>query len=332
MLLKVGELAKHTGLTVRTLHHYDAIDLLKPSGRSESGYRLYSREDVARLHGIQALRHLGLALGDIAGLLDGEGGATAIIDRQLVALDQEIARSAELRGRLSLMRDGLVKGEEPDMKDWLDTLALMATYGKYFTAAELKFIFENWKPIEGEWIPLMAQVQDAMDRKLAIDCVEVQPLVNRWMTLMLVWMDGDFELMERWGHMFRHEPSAHGRNNAPSGPMIDYMMKAIDVRMALMEKYLEPGDLKRMGKVAPADWRALDADVKQLMADKVPVDSAAARAAVNRWMGLIGQLVRGDPQLHARLMTAWASEPLLAAGSSLSPAVRGYLNESRKSA
>ena len=48
MLLKVGELAKRSGLTVRTLHHYDAIGLLTPSARADNGYRLYNREDVAR--------------------------------------------------------------------------------------------------------------------------------------------------------------------------------------------------------------------------------------------------------------------------------------------
>ena len=41
-LLKVGELARHSGLTIRTLHHYDEIGLLKPSGRSDSGYRMSS--------------------------------------------------------------------------------------------------------------------------------------------------------------------------------------------------------------------------------------------------------------------------------------------------
>jgi DNA-binding transcriptional MerR regulator len=50
MALKIGELARRTGLTVRTLHHYDAIGLLKPSARSDAGYRLYDRNDVARLH------------------------------------------------------------------------------------------------------------------------------------------------------------------------------------------------------------------------------------------------------------------------------------------
>ena len=66
MLLRAGELAKRTGLTVRALHHYDTIGLLCPTGRTDSGYRLYSRDDVARLHGIQTLRRMGLSLADAA--------------------------------------------------------------------------------------------------------------------------------------------------------------------------------------------------------------------------------------------------------------------------
>lgn len=61
MPLKVGELARRCGLTVRTLHHYDQIGLLRPSARSDSGYRLYDRTDIARLHRIQVLRKLGLS-------------------------------------------------------------------------------------------------------------------------------------------------------------------------------------------------------------------------------------------------------------------------------
>jgi len=61
MQLTVGELAKRTGLTVRTLHHYHAIGLLTPSARAENGYRLYGRDEIARLHQIQALSRFGLA-------------------------------------------------------------------------------------------------------------------------------------------------------------------------------------------------------------------------------------------------------------------------------
>lgn len=75
MLLKIGELAKRTGLTVRTLHHYDAVKLLCPSARSDAGYRLYNRQDIERLHRIQALRRLGLSLAEIVERLLGGGDA-----------------------------------------------------------------------------------------------------------------------------------------------------------------------------------------------------------------------------------------------------------------
>ncbi len=68
---KVGELGRRTGLTVRTLHHYDRIGLLSPSGRSAAGYRLYDDADVARLHQIVVLRQLGLSLEQVRESLAG---------------------------------------------------------------------------------------------------------------------------------------------------------------------------------------------------------------------------------------------------------------------
>ena len=54
MALKIGELARRTGLTVRALHHYNAIGLLVPSARSDNGYRLYDGESLARLELLRA--------------------------------------------------------------------------------------------------------------------------------------------------------------------------------------------------------------------------------------------------------------------------------------
>src|SRR3954464_10191736 len=60
--LKVGELARRTGLTTRTLHHYDEIGLLKPSLHTEAGHRLYAAADVARLQQVLSLRQFGFSL------------------------------------------------------------------------------------------------------------------------------------------------------------------------------------------------------------------------------------------------------------------------------
>ncbi|MDQ3053793.1 MAG: MerR family DNA-binding transcriptional regulator, partial [Actinomycetota bacterium] len=57
---KIGQLARSSGLTVRTLHHYDHIGLVRPSARTPSGHRLYNDADIRRLYEVIALRDLGL--------------------------------------------------------------------------------------------------------------------------------------------------------------------------------------------------------------------------------------------------------------------------------
>ena len=57
-VLRVGQLAKRTGLTVRTLHHYDELGIVSPQRRSAAGYRLYGEDDVARLLQVVLLRRL----------------------------------------------------------------------------------------------------------------------------------------------------------------------------------------------------------------------------------------------------------------------------------
>ncbi|WP_456578944.1 MerR family transcriptional regulator [Blastococcus sp. SYSU D00868] len=66
----MGEVAALTGVTVRTLHHYDRIGLLSPSGRSAAGYRRYSADDLDRLHQVLVYRALGFSLEEVAALLD----------------------------------------------------------------------------------------------------------------------------------------------------------------------------------------------------------------------------------------------------------------------
>ncbi|MGY1771810.1 MerR family transcriptional regulator [Blastococcus sp. SYSU D00813] len=68
--MNVGEVAALTGVTVRTLHHYDRIGLLSPSGRSAAGYRRYSAADLDRLHQVLVYRELGFGLEEVATLLD----------------------------------------------------------------------------------------------------------------------------------------------------------------------------------------------------------------------------------------------------------------------
>ena len=106
MSLSVGEVAKRTGVSVRSLHHYDAIGLLTPSGRTPAGYRQYDYDDLVRLQQILVYRALGLGLDDIADLLADDGTGDPVhhlreqrqrltdaidrLERQLAAVDKTL--------------------------------------------------------------------------------------------------------------------------------------------------------------------------------------------------------------------------------------------------
>src|SRR5688572_14962357 len=89
----VGELAKLTAVSVRTLHHYDEIGLLSPSDRTSAGYRLYSADDAERLHRILVYRELGFDLKRIAEILDDPAAdAVAHLRRQREVLQEQVER------------------------------------------------------------------------------------------------------------------------------------------------------------------------------------------------------------------------------------------------
>jgi DNA-binding transcriptional MerR regulator len=118
---KVGEVAEATGLTVRTLHHYDEIGLLAASGRTPSGHRLYSPADIERLYRICLLRRLGLPLGDIASVLDDpEWDTRNALVRHRAELERRMAAEAQLRTHLVRMESA-----GPDTEDLLRVLEEM---------------------------------------------------------------------------------------------------------------------------------------------------------------------------------------------------------------
>src|SRR3954468_23031716 len=100
---RVGEFAKLAGVSIRALHHYDRIGLLRP-GRSEGGYRVYTARDLASLEQIVVLKFVGIPLREIPGLL--RAGSTSLagtlraqrgtLESKRQLLDQAIAAIGNL--------------------------------------------------------------------------------------------------------------------------------------------------------------------------------------------------------------------------------------------
>jgi DNA-binding transcriptional MerR regulator len=107
----VGEVARLTGVTVRTLHHYDQIGLLKPSGRSAAGYRRYAESDLERLQQILGYRALGLPLEEIATILaDPAADAMAHLQRQHALLLDRIERLRKMADAIEFMMEARQMG------------------------------------------------------------------------------------------------------------------------------------------------------------------------------------------------------------------------------
>ena len=96
MELTVGQVAEALGVTVRTLHHYDAIGLVVPSARTAAGYRLYTEADLARLSVVVTYRRLDLPLDEVQALLDGDGTAEEHLRRQRAVVQSRLGELEEL--------------------------------------------------------------------------------------------------------------------------------------------------------------------------------------------------------------------------------------------
>lgn len=92
----VGEVARLSGVTVRTLHHYDQIGLVPPFSRSEGGYRLYTKEDLERLQLVLLHRELGSSLEEIVDALASGCTRLEMLERQRERLVAEQGRVADL--------------------------------------------------------------------------------------------------------------------------------------------------------------------------------------------------------------------------------------------
>jgi DNA-binding transcriptional MerR regulator len=113
MAFTVGELARLTGITVRALHHYDEIGLVRPSARSNAGYRLYGDADVRRLQQVLVFRELGLPLDAIAQAIDEAGDQAELLREHRAAL---LTRRARLDAMIAAI-DAALEGDHVMMTE-----------------------------------------------------------------------------------------------------------------------------------------------------------------------------------------------------------------------
>jgi DNA-binding transcriptional MerR regulator len=203
---RVSEFAEKAGVTVRALHHYDRLGLLKPSGRTIAGYRLYGDRDFARLQQIVTLKFIGLPLRQIKDLLDRgrlDLKSTLRMQRRLL-LDKRLQVEAAIQAIEEAERS-LMSGVAPDLAALKKIIEVMERQNsmewakKYYSEEAQAKIAERartWTPelqarVEQDWKTLLGEVEAAIAGKVDPAGPEARALAQRWSELVRGFTGGD---------------------------------------------------------------------------------------------------------------------------------------------
>ncbi|NEZ41939.1 MerR family transcriptional regulator [Paenibacillus alvei] len=153
-LWKVGELAKLTGLTLRTLRFYDQIGLFSPSAYSDSGHRLYNEADLSRLQQILSLKELGLSLEEIKSIVTGgHFSPLQIVSLQIARLKETIRVQQKLLAELESVSDLMLLKQPVTVEDFTKLLEMMKK-------SQEKMILKRWM----DWEHRLDQLGDLLDK------------------------------------------------------------------------------------------------------------------------------------------------------------------------
>ena len=234
---KVGELAGATGLTVRTLHHYDEIGLLKPSRRTRSGHRLYGEADVARLQQVTSLRQLGFPLDQIRDLLDRRGvSPREVVELHLARVREQIELQRTLCERLERIAKQLEAAETVSADELIQTIEATTMYERYYTPEQLEELNaraaligeERIRQSQVDWQTLMDEVRAEMERGTDPADPRVQALAARWKALIEEFTGGDPGIAQSLGRMWKEETNIHGIDTASTRALGEYVQRAWD--------------------------------------------------------------------------------------------------------
>jgi len=222
-----SEFARLAGVTVRALHHYDQLGLLKPSSRTAAGYRLYGPPDIARLQQIVTLKFIGFSLREIKRLLAG-ADLRAALSLQRNTLGQK-------RRRLDLAIAAIAQAERvlshragPNWEAFakiIEVIQMQANTDwtkKYYNAAAQKLLAKRqklWSPklqaeSQTKWAALLKQIEQAARNKVEPASPEAQALAERHEQLIESFTGGHASIRQGLAELWKdraHWPAAFKR-------------------------------------------------------------------------------------------------------------------------
>ncbi len=210
-LLSVGQLAARAGVTVRTLHHYDELGLLR-ARRTDTGHRRYGAAEAERLQQITSLRALGVPLAEIGPALDADDfDPAALVDRQRAAVADQVTTLIALADRLDgvarLLRLRADAGRPVDADAFLSLTKTMTDVQRHYSPEQLQQLAarrealgdDAIRAVEAEWPRLFDALGAELDAGADPAAPRVQALVDRWDELVAMFTGGDAGIRQSLG-------------------------------------------------------------------------------------------------------------------------------------
>jgi DNA-binding transcriptional MerR regulator len=199
------QFATRAGVTVRTLHHYDRLGLLKPSAYTGSGYRLYRESDLARLQQIVTLKFIGFSLQEIKNLLEQKGRDLATALRRQREIINQKRRHLGMAVQAIEKAELVISSEEPDWEAFKKIIEVinmqddMYWTRKYYSESATEKLAARATPEvieqgQNDWAQLIKEVEAVVRDGEDPTSEKARSLAARWSNLIQQFTGGDPEI------------------------------------------------------------------------------------------------------------------------------------------
>lgn len=219
-LWQTNEFAKQAGVTVRTLHHYDRIGLLKPHRRTAKGFRFYGEAEFARLQQISTLKFIGFSLTQIKEILGNQPFDLAqTLKMQRTLLEAQRYRLTQIIEAIAKAQETFEQSKMADLKSFQKIIEVMNMEQnfdwtkKYYSEEGQKAVEDRknlWSPelqerVTRDWSDLVADIETAMKDGSSPNDERAQALATRWKNLVSEFTGGNPEVQKGLNKMYADE-------------------------------------------------------------------------------------------------------------------------------
>jgi MerR family transcriptional regulator, thiopeptide resistance regulator len=311
---RIRQFAVLAGVTVKTLHHYDRLGLLRPA-RTSSEYRVYRESDLQRLAAISALKLVGVPLKQIGSVLNGESRPLEdvlqsqrqmlhtkrqLLERAIAAIDEAVRRrasgdAADAEILKTLIRAIEMQNDVDVLKAYFDDDAWVRWHSAH----------PDW-PGE-EWRVLLGDIEGALDQDPGAE--HGRELAARWMALIKADMGEDpgaRRAFTRAWHAWTVRPMTRPKllGDYPMERMFWFIVEATS---AYLDRLGQSPETARVPPRTTPARRELFHEAKSLLG--TGPDSPAARQLIEKLDAIFDREFGGDMEVRAAVRTAWLRRP-----------------------